>query len=105
MSVRHTYAADCDTGKLLFARIYFAASDFGAAQVAVEASREERRAQQIGCNMTGPTSYTSAEARKLAASEGWIRHAEAHPRYPGESRKQRKTYDLCPVCAPKVVQS
>lgn len=106
MSIQHSYAVDCDAGELLFNRIYCDAPDFGSAQTAVEASRTERRERQAGCKTTGPQSYTSAESRKQAAAEGWIRHGEAHPRFPGEGgRKQRKTYDLCPVCAPKVVQS
>lgn len=104
MSILHSYAAECDAGILMFDRAYTEAPDFGAAQAAIEASRDERRTQQSGCKKFGPTSYTSAQARKRAADEGWIRHGETHPRYPGEARKQRKTYDLCPVCAPKVVQ-
>lgn len=105
MSIQHSYAVDCDAGTLIFDRVYCAAPDFTAAQAAIEASRTERRDQQSGCRVLGPKSYTSAEARKLAANEGWIRHSESHPRYPGHERKQRKTYDLCPVCAPKVVPS
>lgn len=105
MSIRHSYAVDCDAGGLLFDRVYTQSPDFGSAQIAVEAGRADRRAQQIGCKLIGPESYTSAEARKQAAAQGWIRHGEAHPRFPGEGgRKQRKTYDLCPVCAPKLVQ-
>lgn len=104
MSITHTYAVGCDAGELMFDRIYSEAAGFTEAQAAVEASREERRARKVGCQLTGPTSYTSADARKRAAGEGWIRHSETHPRYPGESRKQRKTYDLCPECAPKVVR-
>lgn len=105
MSIRRSYAVDCDAGALMFDRIYNASPDFGAAQVAIEASRDDRRAQQVDCKRVGPESYSSADARKQAAGQGWIRHGEAHPRFPGEGgRKQRKTYDLCPVCAPKVVQ-
>ena len=106
MSIRHSYAVDCDSGSLMFDRVYFGAADFGAAQAAVEASRTERGDQQAGCKIVGPDSYTAAEARKKATAEGWIRHRETRPQYPGDSgRQQRRIYDLCPVCAPKVVQS
>lgn len=106
MSIRHTYAVDCDGGELMFDRVYLESTDHTAAQLAVEASRIERRDRQRDCKSVGPGSYTSAQARKDAAGEGWTQHRETHPRYPGaDGRPQRKAYDLCPVCAPKVVQS
>lgn len=106
MSIRHTYAVDCDGGELMFDRIYLDSADFAIAQAAIEASMTERREQQRDCKRVGPGSHTAAQARKAAAAQGWTRHSEAHPHYPGEvGRPKRKTYDLCPVCAPKVMQS
>jgi hypothetical protein len=105
MSISKSYKAQCNAADLLFHRVYDLAPSFKAADEAVEATRPERRAKLRECLTFGGTGYTAAEARSIAKQEGWVRHREGGPEFPGSTDLKTRTFDICPVCAPKVLES
>lgn len=94
MSIHNTCYVYCDVTAYQIRLMHGA----GKTLEEVRASQPDRLALSSGCQFRSdraetPTAYSAAEARKFAADAGWVRVT-----------LRGKKHDLCPVCAPKVVQ-
>lgn len=90
MSLGKRFYLRCDALELLVDRDYAS----GKTTEQVEANRPARAALRSGCILLGPDSWTAKEARDEGKKVGWVRHREG----------AGGAVDLCPVCAPKLVQ-
>ncbi|HEY9410310.1 MAG TPA: hypothetical protein VIP77_12075 [Jiangellaceae bacterium] len=95
MSLGKRFYLRCDALNLLIDR------DFASGKTSeqVEANQPERRQLRAGCILLGSGHWTAKEARAEGKKAGWVRHREPD-RHGGST-----AFDLCPVCAPKLVQS
>jgi hypothetical protein len=65
----------------------------------LDATREERHAQEIGCANFGPLDNDARKSRSAATSAGWVRRRTERPIYGGATATTKVFYDLCPHCA------
>lgn len=85
MSLEKSYKLMCDAPTVLVRR------DVNAG-VNLETTRAARIASEHDCKLFSTETITAPEARKAAKAEGWVRWLE-----------HKQAYDLCPVCAPKII--
>lgn len=93
MSLEKSYYLMCESRAVLMTRQIAA----GATYAEVKVKADERSELLAGCLITSRNSFSSKDTRSQAKKAGWLRHVE-----PGKYGDQR--FDVCPVCAPKVVQ-
>lgn len=99
MSVRRTVYLTCDGSDLLMSRLC-ADSTMENYREALTASRAERSAMTAKCAFDATEAHSVKDARQTAGEQGWIRHREVMHIYAGSEKTERRTFDLCPSCAP-----
>lgn len=90
MSLGKRYYLRCDSRYVLIDREI---AD-GAVAGQLEVTRPKRQEITKDCEVLGPDEWTAKDARAKGRKAGWVRHREGG-----------SVVDLCPKCAPKLVQS
>ncbi|MGZ0150689.1 hypothetical protein ACXJJ3_26765 [Kribbella sp. WER1] len=103
MSLRKIMQVSCDSAELLMSRLYADEGTTDDYRAVLAASREDRHALTLRCRYGAAEAFNVKDARQKADDAGWVRHRETVRKYYGTDQTERRTFDLCPVCAPNVV--
>lgn len=104
MSLSKTYRLGCDISELLMDRVLQIASDSDDFRTRLDATRDERHAQEKDCTLYSVDEPDAVRARRTAKAQGWVRHHEERPIYGGSDTMTKISYDLCPGCKPIAAQ-
>lgn len=104
MSLSKSFKLRCDVSELLMDRVMQVAGPGTDFADRLKETREDRRAQEIYCHSFSVAEDSAQQARRSAKSQGWIRHKEGRPIYPGSDTMTTVAYDLCQGCKPIAAQ-
>lgn len=105
MSLSKSYQVGCESTDLQMRRLMAKTDASVDWKDALAGTHPERAALREDCVYYSRREYTSKDARAAAKRDGWVRITEMFPLYRGaaEADNSLVAFDLCPMCAPKML--